>query len=398
MSEPSPLAGVQHHARLRRDAGDLSGARATLADALDAAKVTYGEDHREVLSTAHLLARMHREAAEPAAARRVLEEALAAGQRRFGDSDPLLLAISFDLGWVAEELGNRHEARRNFGRVASAGPAVLGQDHWAVRAARDYLGEPAVTGPASTPAATAGPAASAVTPSAAEPASSGPTATMASTAGPPATARPAGPAGVTNHPPGPAPATLGVPQEGPAGPPLAVVRTGSPPARLPSHPAPAHPLEPPRPSAPPPRRGRGATIAAGVAAVAATVAAGLAAVAVLRGGDAGSSGPIADQTTGSVALSGEPPTDLQVARQGDTMILTWRDPTPGRVSFVVTGAPPGATLRLLGQLPAGTTRFPLNGVNATAGYCFRVAAVYSTETIGVSPVVCTDATAPTPTG
>jgi hypothetical protein len=121
-------------------------------------------------------------------------------------------------------------------------------------------------------------------------------------------------------------------------------------------------------------------------------------VAVLRDGEAAPSGPVAGQTTGSVALTGEPPTDLKVVKQGDTLVLTWRDPTPSRVSFVVTGAPPGATLRLLGQLPAGTTRFPVNGVNAAAGYCFRVAAVYSTEQIGVSTVVCTDATAPTPTG
>lgn len=140
MSQPSPLSAAQHRAQALRDAGDAPAAARLLTQALEALRPAYGEDHPEVLATAYQLARLHREADEPAAARRVLEEALAAGQRRWGDADPLMLAISFDLGAVAEELGNRHEARRNFTRVATLGPAVLGADHWSVRAACEYLG------------------------------------------------------------------------------------------------------------------------------------------------------------------------------------------------------------------------------------------------------------------
>ncbi|HYN92950.1 MAG TPA: tetratricopeptide repeat protein [Pilimelia sp.] len=161
MSAPSPLAAVQRDARARREAGDLAGAIAVLAGALDGAKPALGEDHPDILNTAYQLAQFHREAAEPAAARRVLEEALAAGQRRFPEDDRLLLAMSLALGSVAEELGNRHEARRNFSRVARLGPAALGQDHWAVRAARDYLGEQATPpgpGPADPRPAEAQPA------------------------------------------------------------------------------------------------------------------------------------------------------------------------------------------------------------------------------------------------
>jgi hypothetical protein len=327
VSEPSPLARAQRHARSLRDAGDLNGARAALADTLDAAMPTYGEDHPEVLATAHLLAGMHRQAGEPAAARRVLEEALAAGQRRFGDSDPLLLAISFDLASVAEELGNRHEARRNFSRVASAGPAVLGQDHWAVRAARDYLGD--------TPPA----------PVAAEP------------------------------PPPPPPARAPAPTPAPVTAPPAPLRQPQP-----------RPVPRTVASAPVRQRGRGATVAASVAAVAAVAAAVIATVALVRGNDGpGDPGP---HTTGTVSLTGRAPTDVRITQQGDALVLTWTDPAPGQVSFVVVGGPPGATLRLLGQLPAGTTRFPLNGLNATEGYCFRVAAIYSTQETGASSVVC----------
>ncbi|MGW4467839.1 tetratricopeptide repeat protein [Micromonospora sp. NPDC004704] len=161
MSQPPPLPAVRRNAQALADAGDSPGARRLLAQAIEAGRPAYGEDDREVLATGHLLARLHVQADDPAAARRVLEEALAAGLRRWGDGDPLLLAISFDLGTVAEELGNRHEARRNFTRVATAGPAALGVDHWTVRAAREYLGEspsPGGTGAVPEPATVTFPA------------------------------------------------------------------------------------------------------------------------------------------------------------------------------------------------------------------------------------------------
>ncbi|WP_433649958.1 hypothetical protein ACQP2C_26000 [Micromonospora zamorensis] len=143
MSHPSPLAAAQHRALALRAAGDLSAARQLLAEAVGSPPPPYTDDHPEVLHTAHLLARLHREADDPLASRRVLEEAFAAGERRWEHSDPVVLALAFELAEVAEELGNRHEARRNYTRVATAGPAVLGEHHPAVRAARAYLGPPA---------------------------------------------------------------------------------------------------------------------------------------------------------------------------------------------------------------------------------------------------------------
>ncbi|MGC4862552.1 tetratricopeptide repeat protein [Micromonospora sp. DT41] len=150
MSHPSPLAAVQRRALALRTAGDLISARQLLAEVVESARPPYGTDHPEMLHTAHLLARLHRESDDPLAARRVLEEAFAAGERRWDHGEPTMLALALELAEVAEELGNRHEARRNYTRVATAGPAVLGEHHPAVRAARHYLGaaSPSTGGPA----------------------------------------------------------------------------------------------------------------------------------------------------------------------------------------------------------------------------------------------------------
>ncbi|PWU45626.1 hypothetical protein DLJ47_34190, partial [Micromonospora sp. S4605] len=139
------MAVVQQRALALRAAGDLTAARRMLAETIGSARAAYGEDHPDVLNTAHLLARLHREADDPGTARRVLEEAFAAGERRWSHAEPLMLALSFELAGVADELGNRHEARRNYIRIATAGPAVLGADHPAVRTAQQYLGQAAPT-------------------------------------------------------------------------------------------------------------------------------------------------------------------------------------------------------------------------------------------------------------
>jgi len=143
VSQPSPLAAAQQRALAQRNAGDPAGAREYLDDVLSSARRSYGEDHPEVLAASHFLARLHRESDDPAAARRILEIALEAASRRTAGNDPLVLGITADLAGVAEELGNRHEARKHHTRIATDGPAVLGAEHWAVQAARAFLGDAA---------------------------------------------------------------------------------------------------------------------------------------------------------------------------------------------------------------------------------------------------------------
>jgi len=109
--------------------------------------MTSGEDHPEVLTTAHLLASLHRQAGDLSAARRVLENALYAGTNRHGEEHPLMLSISFELAEIADELGNRHEARRHYTRVAKYGPVAVNFNQQQVQAARAWLG-PSAPAPA----------------------------------------------------------------------------------------------------------------------------------------------------------------------------------------------------------------------------------------------------------
>lgn len=326
-----PLVDVRRRAQELRDSGDVQAALTLLSGALDAACSKH--DHTEMLTTARLLARLHREAADPAAARRVLEMALADGRRRRGDHDPLILALSFDLGSVADELGNRHEARRNFSRVASAGPAVFGEDHWTVRAAREYLEGHRIAPPSPD----------------APPASPSPVAV-------------------------PSPA---VPTKAPATTPSPGVST--PPRE--AKPAVA-PVEPARRSG---RPGR-ATVAAAVAATVAAAAA-VAALVVLLADTPAPTAP--DRPDPAPSVVGDPPTGLVLDDNGTAITLKWTDPSDGTVPFIVAGGRAGQNLGAMGTVNPGETSHTIYGLNPRLDYCFTVLAVYSTDRYATSGQVCT---------
>ncbi|MEE6308515.1 tetratricopeptide repeat protein [Plantactinospora veratri] len=408
MSQPPQLAAVQGRARALRDGGDDPGARRLLAQALDAARPAYGKDHPEVLGTVGLLAQWHREADDPAAARRLLEEAIVDGQRRWGDADPLMLSLTFELGAVAEELGNRHEARRNFGRIASLGAGVLGEDHWQVRAARDYLGEapggaaPEPVGPLSAPPAPlSAPPAPLSAPLAGPPMVSAPPVT------PPLSAPPARPAGdglfrsaatAPAYGPAtePAPARPVEPQTSPYAPSAAGPTSSTYPpysaqsvAQLESYPviAPTPAPVPPAP-APEPSRGRGSTVAAAVAAAAAVVAAIVVVVAVVVD-KSGSTEQGPTDERGEPVVAGEPPTDVKLVDEGSAITISWTDPSGGTVPFVVAGGRAGQQTKPMTTVGAGETTFKVNALNPKLDYCFSVLAVYSTNEFAPSDLACT---------
>ena len=339
VSQPSPLSAARQHAQAYAAAGNLTGARATLHQAIEAARATLGEDDPAVLAAAHQLAEVHRQAGDPAAARRVLEETFAAGQWRLGDADPLMLAVSFDLGLVAEELGNRHEARRAFGRVATLGPPVLGEEHWAVTQARAYLGEEPATVRTDEPAPD-----------------------IAPTAAPPT------------------PAQTPAPQPMPA-------TAWTEPHRFSPAPPPGAGAAPAAPSLTEtyPGRGRGPLIFAGIAAGLAAVIAVVALVVVLATRNSDQDGP-----PGVPTLAGPPPTDVRLRDNGSTVEVSWQDPTDGTVSFVVMGGRTGEQLRVMARLGPGQTEHRLDGLNARLDYCFAVVALYSSDKVSASAPSCTD--------
>lgn len=397
----SDLTTPQQRAGVLRDAGDLAGAQLTLEYALQVARPVRGEDDREVLATAHQLAALHREAGEPTAARRVLEEAIAAGLRRLPEDDPLILGLSFDLGAVAEELGNRHEARRNFARVV-AGAAVLGADHWTVRAARDYLdgggaAMPSADGEANRPAPVTAPA----PPSGPRRSATFDDAMMA----PPAVdVRVAQPGSEVEQAPLPGPPAAGRPQRRdggeatkaapPAKPAADVAMRAAPRQALRGYDAPVavaplvtypgNDLATYPQSASLPRE-RGFTLFATVAAGFAAVVAVIALIVVL----AARRGPAVEAPGGSAGVAGRPPAEVALQDAGGTITVTWRDPGAGQVSFIVAGGRSGEQLRAMGQLGPGKTRYQLSGLNPALNYCFTVVAVYGPEQLAAASPACT---------
>jgi hypothetical protein len=363
-------------ARALRDRGDLASARMLLEDSLDVATFQYGEDHPDILATAHLLATLHRRGGDLPAARRVLEEALQAGSLRHDEAEPIMLKLSFELAGVAEQVGNRQEARRHYGRVATHGPAVPGFED-RVREAVAWLG------PQAAAPQPAGPAPGVV----AVPPSQPPSTTLPATAVSTAQETPAiqATAGTLQHAPLPA---LSGPLRFPAQP-VPSVADEPPPA--PPAPTPAAPPQifTSAPSVIVERRGRGTMVAAVAAALVAVIAAGVVVVLLLgRGGAPG--GPMG-QRTGQLERQAAhaPAGELSLGDHGDSITLRWTDPAAGQAGFAVKMGPSRETVKLvtgnLGSKPA----FTITGLNAKYTYCFSVVTIYSATELLDSDPVCT---------
>ena len=146
-------------------------------------------------------------------------------------------------------------------------------------------------------------------------------------------------------------------------------------------------------------RSRLPLIVLAVIAVAALVAATVIAVIAFRGRHQNPAppqvGPTVSTSVGSPAPSGSapaPPRDVRLRDSGDTVTLTWTDPSGGTVPFFVEAGPAGTQLRIIGQLRPGETTFPVAGLNPKLDYCFSVVAVYSANLVAPSDLVCTQRT------
>jgi hypothetical protein len=152
----------------------------------------------------------------------------------------------------------------------------------------------------------------------------------------------------------------------------------------------------PVPEPSPTRRGRGATVAAAIAAAAAVVATAVAAVVVLSDGRTDNPPSQQAQQSGDAASSAPralPPERVRLSEDAGVVTLTWTDPSDGTAPFIVAGSRAGEQQRAMGQVPAGTTRYRLNGLNPRLDYCFVVVAVYSADQLVPSERVCTQRSA-----
>jgi Tetratricopeptide repeat/Fibronectin type III domain len=429
VSAPHHLSAVWRDADAMRTQGNLAGARDLLEPVADVAAIRLGVDNPDVIETMRRLATVHRELGELASARRVLEEALEGALLRMAEDDPVVLGISAELGAIAAELGNRHEARRNLTRVARYGPGVFGPQHPYVRVAQRYLG-------ADAPVAEPGPEAQAqFTQPAPAPAQPGPAPVPVPAPQPPPEPgiyRPGQPTEAAPQPrlyrpdrvdeqtggrhPGPEP------EMPPA--PIDPFATDAAPVSFPNAPSyEGPPVEGPRPQRPAnlerPRyegpatfqgphdeeahRSRTPMVVLAVVAVAAVAAAAV--VAVLAFASSPKSGPLAGPTSsGVVSRSATPspsptsgaPTDVKLRDAGDSVTLTWTDPSGGSAPFLVEAGKAGVQLTRYAALPPGQSTYTVIGLNPKLDYCFTIVAVYGTDLVAPSDLVCTKRTAPSP--
>jgi hypothetical protein len=406
----SSLTSAYQQAQALRRQGDLAGAVDLVTHTLDAAGMTLGPEDPDVLELAGRLAGLHREAGELTVARRILEEALADGGQSPGPSHPVMLRLAADLAAIAHALGNKHEARRNYGTVAHYGPAVLGPDDPALRAATRYL-----AGPPPGAAESAQPAATIRQPPPAPATAETSRIRAADQVGavdPLITAEPVEPLDSVRQPPidlHPSPESPGV-----------YVVDAEPAPRYTTYTAPLRPsfhsdyqsAAYPDPVSPEPEYGyQGVTesvwpdedeqeltpyrssrplIVFGVLVAIAVIAAVVIFVVVLRDEQPGRQAAPLPSVPVSAGPSGDgAPTDLRLRDNAGSVTLTWGDPSGGTASFIILGGLAAGPPRAFATLPAGQRAYTINGLNPRAEYCFRVAAVYSVDQLVASRDVCT---------
>jgi hypothetical protein len=136
-------------------------------------------------------------------------------------------------------------------------------------------------------------------------------------------------------------------------------------------------------------RGRGLAVALTVAATLVALTAVGALVVVLLDRE---QPPVVAQPTASAGpvLAGDPPSAVRLDDRGAVVELTWRDPTKGKVPFVVSMAREGQQLKPVSNVGPGETEALVEGLNAKLEYCFAVVAVYATDRFASSGQVCTE--------
>jgi Tetratricopeptide repeat len=386
------LSGAHATARQRAEAGDLTGARTMIEDALAAGELQLGRDDPRLAPLMVDLATLARKLGNLTEARNQLRRAYAIIVTAAGPEHATSLSIEGRLAAVIYRLGEPTEAYD--WHLADAGRRVLGTEHPAVRGAQQRLD------------------ASAQNPN------------------PPLMPTPP-PISWTDQP-SEVPDQQGWPGnqgwsdgEGWAPPPehtYAPVAAGvyqrqgdvqvvaPPPPRAPQDIEVWH--EPPLAGsviAPRQRRGHGGGVALvaslGVVVLVAAVVVGLqffrpSSSSNGPGPAAGNSSNTvqgATQPTPAPTATAPPPTGVALKDEGGAVTLTWNDPSNGRVPFIISGGREGQALMALVSVDAGRTTSTIYGLNDGVNYCFTVSAVWAEDKITPSIRACTFRLSTSPT-
>jgi hypothetical protein len=386
LSDPEPLSGpaqalaaAHAEARQRAEAGDLTGARTLLEDALAIGEVRLGHDHPRLAPLMVDLATLARGLGNLTEALGQLRRAYAIVAATGGPEHPTSLSIEGRLAAVMYRLGEPTEAYD--WHLADIGTRVLGPEHPAVKGAQQRLtaaeqaaAEQAVYAPVSDP----GPLFPSVLPSQSwDPDEPGLAPTYA-------------------------PAAPGVYQR---------VAPAQPQYRH----APAPEVWHERPSIERRPRGHGGGLAL-VGGFGAVILVAAAVVAVQLFGPSNdtrtvtpppasvtsdtpdATAPDTPTTTPSPSPGRPPaPADVKLVDNGGSVTLTWTDPSNGQVPFIVAGGRDGTPSAPVQSLEPGHTTTTIYGLRTDVNYCYMVAAVWSSATISASPRTCTHRLSTTPT-
>jgi len=402
-SEIEALAKAVALARQRADAGDLTSARTLLESALATGELRVGRDHPQLVPLMVDLATIAREVGNLTESQAQLSRAYEIAVLATGPEHPSALKIEARLAVVTGRLGEPTDAYD--WHLADAGARVLGPEHPAVRSARERLGARHGMGPGGTPSADDQPDRPAIAPTGPPPALPGRPAALpsppASLPSPPASEAPA--VGDLRPPPTYMPTLApGVYERRPDAVPIYI--SPAPLAEFSGQeitvwPEPDEPTTRTRPHRP---HRAGLALVAGIgaavliaSAIVAVKALGPAPVGAVSGERATTApatltvAPTTAPPTTSPTVAAVPPTELKLADTGGSVTLTWRDPTGGRVPFLLTGGRVGTGARPLESIPAGRTRSIVYGLNNKFDYCFVVSAIYSATLIAPSIRICT---------
>ncbi|MEU5939912.1 tetratricopeptide repeat protein [Micromonospora sp. NPDC047548] len=156
--------------------------------------------------------------------------------------------------------------------------------------------------------------------------------------------------------------------------------------------------------APPPRRNRATpAMVAGLTVVVLGTVAVVAGVSQVDGAGDDPPAPVTSPTAppqslapsppppsaGAAAPPGTPPGRVTLRDRRDNIALDWEYPAGAEGPVVIAGGRAGQDPQAFQELPAGTSSFVVYGLDRTNDYCFTVAVVWSTDTVGRAREVCT---------